>query len=92
MSQEFKMADEVLYRIVQIVQESMILGVDCTDLFRQIRLVTQDTEVVLSEQYKSQVTDMHNKWLENAVKLQEEQAVQDASQNSSENTPKLIFN
>jgi hypothetical protein len=74
MSQELKLSDELLFRIVQIIQESMLLGVDCTDLMRQIRVTPTGDEIVLTEQYKKQVKEMHNKWLENAAKIQEEQA------------------
>lgn len=82
MSQEFKLSDEFLYRIVQIIQESMLLGVDCSDLMRQITVTTQEGQIVLTDAYKKQVTEMHSKWLENAEKLQrEEQNVEVAPTN-----------
>lgn len=38
MAQELKFADSIWHRVVQIVQEAMLTGVDCSDLLRQIRV------------------------------------------------------
>lgn len=73
MSQEFKLADSVLHRVVQIVQEAMLTGVDASDIMRQIRLVhdTDDQAVaVLSPTYQTMVKEHHDKLVEEAEKLQ----------------------
>ncbi len=73
---EFKLADSVLHRVVQIVQEAFLTGVDCADIMRQIRLQVDDNDsnsLVLTSEYKKQVTEMHLKLEERAKELQEEQ-------------------
>lgn len=70
MTQELKLADSVLHRIVQILQEALLEGVDVSDLMRQIRLVKQDDDtLVLSPEYEKQVTEMHEKLLKQAEEL-----------------------
>ncbi len=69
----FKFADAVWHRVVQIVQESMVLGVDCSDLLRQIRVVPDESDdhvLVLSLEYQRQVREYHEKMLEQARELQ----------------------
>jgi len=67
MSEEYTCADEVWFRIVQIVQEALLTGTDCADLLRQIRLSKGDNDqMILSATYKEQVKRMHEKLLENA--------------------------
>lgn len=66
-------ADSVWHRVVQIVQESMLTGVDCSDLMRQIRVVPDETDdhvLVLSPDYQKQVREMHEKMLAQARELQ----------------------
>jgi hypothetical protein len=41
----YKLSDSVLFRVVQILQESLLTGIDLVDLMRQIELFeTNDTE------------------------------------------------
>lgn len=85
MSQDYKLSDEILYRIVQILQEAILMGIDVTDMLRMIRVTTNETDqLVLSDAYKQQVEKMHEKWLDNVAKLQSEQQTQ------SESNTKLI--
>lgn len=62
---EYKLADNVWHRVVQIVQEAMLLGIDCADLLRQVRLKAAEEEGVfeLSDSYRQQVDSMHEKYL-----------------------------
>jgi len=74
MSQKFKHSDQVWHRVVQIVQEAMIMGVDCVDLLRQIEVMSDDKDnLVLTPEYIRSVGKMHEKWLADAVRLQEDQ-------------------
>ena len=62
----FKLADSVLHRIVQIVQEAILTGLDCSDYMRQISLSLDKDDshvLVLSEEYQKQVREMHEKML-----------------------------
>ncbi len=79
---ELQFADEVWHRIVQIVQEAMLTGVDCTDLLRQIRVksvknISDGSDLLyLTEEYRKFVRDQHQKLLEEAIVKQSEQANQ----------------
>ncbi len=76
MSNELKFADSVWHRVVQIVQEAMLTGVDCADLLRQIRVVRSSThsdELVLSQEYEKHVKTMHDEMLRHAKSVQESQ-------------------
>ena len=69
----YKLADSVLHRIVQIVQEAMLTGTDCSDYFRQIDLVPDESStgyLVLTTEYKQHVKDSHAKLLEQVEELQ----------------------
>jgi hypothetical protein len=71
---KYKLSDEVLGRIVQIIQEAMIVGLDCVDLMRMIELQSSaDNESVLElcEDYRKRVEDMHEAWLKKARELQQ---------------------
>lgn len=68
----YKIADSVWHRVVQIIQEAMITGVDCADLMRQVRVrvdPNDDTSLVMTEDYEKQVLEMHKKYLEEAETL-----------------------
>jgi len=72
MESKFKFADSVFHRIVQIVQEAMLTGVDCTDLLRQLSVVPDESDphvLVLSQEYQEQVRAMHQKLLDQANQL-----------------------
>lgn len=63
------LADSVLHRVVQIVQEGFLLGVDVSDLLRQIRLTPDETEpgaLILTKAYSESVDKMHEKYLADA--------------------------
>lgn len=70
---EMKFADGVWHRVVQIVQEAMLTGVDCADLLRQVRVVPGPDDphvLVLSEGYERQITEMHSEMLRRAREMQ----------------------
>lgn len=70
---EFKIADSVWHRVVNCVQEAMIVGVDVSDLLRQIRVTVDASDqnaLVLAPAYERQVREMHTKMLEQAKQLQ----------------------
>lgn len=76
MKQTFKFSDSVLARIVQIVQEGMMLGIDVTDLMRQIELTTDEADesvLVPTKSYLATVERMHQDYIERAQQLKEEQ-------------------
>jgi hypothetical protein len=73
---EKKFSDSVWHRVVQIVQEAMLTGVDCTDLLRQVRVVPDASDphvLVLSPDYTKQVKEMHEKMLQQARQIQSQQ-------------------
>jgi len=75
--ESMKFADNVWHRVVQIIQEAMLTGVDCADLLRQVRVVSSESDVLtleLSPEYETQVRDMHTKMLDQARDLQSAQA------------------
>ena len=77
MAQEMKFADEVFHRLVQIVQEAMLTGVDCSDLLRQIRVEADEadpTTLNLTLDYQHQVRAMHEKLLQQAKDVQNAQS------------------
>lgn len=70
---EMKFADSVWHRVVQIVQEAMLTGVDCSDLMRQVRVVPDEDDphvLVLSGTYERQVKEMHDEMLKRAREAQ----------------------
>ena len=77
MSDQMKFADGVWHRVVQIVQEAMLSGVDCADLLRQVRVVPDASDphvLVLSPEYQRQVKEMHEKMLQQAREIQAAQS------------------
>jgi hypothetical protein len=74
-NKKFKIGDGVWHRVVQIVQEAMLMGVDCVDLMRQVE-VCEDPEnageLALTPEYANQVEKMHAAWLVKAEQLQKE--------------------
>lgn len=70
----YRLDDSVLARIVQIVQEGIILGNDVTDLMRQMRLEVStetDSTLVLTQEYKDVVKRMHDQLLARAEELKQ---------------------
>lgn len=71
-SHEFNLSDSVLHRVVQIVQEGILLGIDVADLLRQIRLspsAENDSTLVLTKEYVELVEASHRKYLDDIAKL-----------------------
>jgi hypothetical protein len=70
---DMKLHDSVLHRIVQIVQEAMLTGVDCADYMRMVRVqadASDPTVLVLTEEYKQHVKESHDKLEKQAIELQ----------------------
>ena len=75
-------------RFIQIFQEAVLMGLDGADLMRQVRLVVDETStdtVTLCPQYETQVTEMHQKYLQDAERLKNKTA------ESLPELPKLVF-
>jgi hypothetical protein len=75
MDSDLRLHDEVLQRFVQIIQEAMLLGVDCADIMRQVRLarsLDDECVLVLTEDYKRLTKEHHVKLLEEAEKISRE--------------------
>ena len=70
---DLHLADSVLARIVQIIQEGMLLGVDVSDLMRQIKLkqsTLDPTSLILTDEYVASINQMHVHLVEEAERLQ----------------------
>lgn len=67
-----KLADGVIARIAQVVQEGIILGVDVVDLLRQVEVepVGDGEFVDLTRKYVAQVRANHEKLVSEALDLQ----------------------
>lgn len=72
----YKLNDSVIARICQILQEGLLLGIDVTDLFRQMELVvaTDASGLELSRDYVKSVDEMHKKLLAEAEVLKAHRA------------------
>lgn len=85
MPKKFKHSDDVWRRVVQVIQEAMIMNVDCVDLLRMIELQEDPDstgELVLTLEYVKSVNQMHEKWLEEAAKLKQQQEIASAIKTS----------
>jgi hypothetical protein len=75
---QLMVSDKVWARVVQIVQEAILLGIDCVDLLREIRLchchINNDV-LVLTDAYVKHVLEMHERLLK---ELEEKKAVKQA--------------
>lgn len=77
MNLEYLLADSVLFRLIQIFQEAMLLGIDGADLMRQIRLRISDEDcnvLELSPEYVKQIDEWHKKLVEEAEAMKAAQA------------------
>lgn len=74
-----KLHDTVLLRLIQIIQEAMLMGVDCVDIMRQVEVEfsSEENKFVLTEDYKSMVVEHHEKWLAEAERLLKERDQQE---------------
>ena len=62
----YNLSDNVLRRIVQIVQEGFLTGTDVVDHMRMIKLETDEnnsSQLVLTEEYKTLVEGQHESML-----------------------------
>lgn len=81
MTSQLKLADSVLHRFVQIIQEAMLTGTDCADHMRMVRLVPDSTDpnvLTLSDEYKAQVEEIHKKYMAEVEAHRTQQATGDA--------------
>lgn len=60
----YKFSDEVWCRVVQIIQEAMIVGIDVVDMLRMIEVTVVEGTLTLTEEYKENVEKMRQRWLE----------------------------
>jgi hypothetical protein len=82
----YTLSDNVLARIVQIVQEGFLLGIDVVDLMRQIEVqVSPDgSSLELTDAYAKKITEHHKQLLEDAELLK-------AAQNAQDNGIKFVI-
>lgn len=66
-------SDNVWRRVVQIVQEAMLTGVDCVDLLRQVRVQTNGSALELTSEYRKMVSEHHEKLVAEAAQRKSEQ-------------------
>ena len=70
-----KLSDDVLARIVQIFQEAMLTGTDCSDLMRQIQVEVDpvdSTQLAFTPAYVELVKRQHDQLLQRAEELKNE--------------------
>ena len=63
--------------MINIFQEAMLMGIDGADLFRQVRLVVDETNpdtLILDPEYEKLVERSFLKYLEDVQALQEKQS------------------
>lgn len=71
-TQELELSDGVWARVVQVIQEGIILGQDVVDILRLVRVQHDENNpnvLVLSPAYEARVKEMHEKLLEDAQKM-----------------------
>jgi hypothetical protein len=73
---KYRLSDNVLRRIVQVMQEGLLTGTDVTDHMRMIRLTPSDDDadqLVMTEDYQHLVESQHEAMLREIddFKLQE---------------------
>lgn len=59
---KFRFSDQIIARILNVIQEAMIAGVDVLDLFRQMQMKPADGdphELVLTDEYTKVVDKWH---------------------------------
>ena len=67
----YKLSDNVIARVAQILQEGILLGVDIVDLLRQVEVTPgNDEHLELTDQYRQFVTDTHKKLIDEAAEHQ----------------------
>jgi hypothetical protein len=67
----YKLTDNVIARIAQIVQEGMLTGTDVVDLMRQIIVkTTEEGSVDLTDEYMASIRQHHENLVKQAKELQ----------------------
>lgn len=82
MRQQFKFADSISMRLVQIFQEAIMTGIDGADLLRQVRMEPDASDpnvLVLTPEYQRMVKESFEKLEARAKELQATQTTQEAS-------------
>jgi hypothetical protein len=76
----YKLSDNVLARIVQIIQEGLLLGIDVVDLMRmiEVKVSADGSNLELTEDYVKQVAEHHKQLLEDAETIKSAQTAQQA--------------
>lgn len=75
MNKTFRFSDSVCMRLVQIFQEVMIFGIDGADLLRQVEMSESDDGTLqLTPEYKKIVAAMHESYIADAKRLQEQKS------------------
>lgn len=68
----YRLGDDVISRIAQCLQESILLGIDIVDLFRSIVLNDSGGGILsLDGEYVQNIFDEYNRLVENAKTLSE---------------------
>lgn len=89
MNKPYRLADSVLHRVIQMLQEAMLIGVDIADLMRQMELKPDENDphvLVLSEEYLEQIKRWHKQLLADAERLSSQ-----ATNENSDSGKKLIM-
>lgn len=76
----YRLSDNVIARIAQILQEGLLLGIDVVDLLRQIEVEVAPggNELNLTEPYLFRVLEHHKKLVDEALELQAQRNMQDS--------------
>ena len=72
----YKLSDNVLRRIVQLMQEGLLTGTDVTDHMRMIRLeenVDDKNQLVLTDEYRKIVKGQHEVMLKEVEDLRSQE-------------------
>jgi hypothetical protein len=70
--QVYTVSDDVIARIIQIVQEAFLTGIDCLDIMRQIELEVSDDDaavLTLPQAYIRRVAEGYVRMAEHAEEL-----------------------
>lgn len=71
----YRMSDELLGRVLNVIQEAMISGTDVLDLFREMEMKPSDDDphhLVLTDDYRAKIDAWH-KDIEDILKKREQE-------------------
>lgn len=77
MEQSLRISDNVWARVIQIIQEAMLMGIDCADLLRQVRVKIDESDagtLVLTSGYEKMVEEHHKKLLDEVEKIKADES------------------